>query len=308
MSIKVESTTDSKEAAAMTSELASKGVDHVEDKPASVEKTDETPKDSETLESKEATELEAKDSDEDISEEKSGQGSKRKIKKLVSKLTEREREIEYLKSERNEYLKNKKTEPEKPAAPEVKSEGRPKAEDFEKHEDFVEALTDWKLDKKLLDRDAKTKESTLKTEQQKQIDSHWTKVNEFKKSHDDFDELLEDVNDVQISITVQQSILESDQGAELMYQLAKHKDEYKRICALPAIAAARELGKFEAKFLTSSEEPLEEPKEPKTTKAPTPITPVKTISSGTAKKLSDPSLTQSEYEQIRREQMARKRA
>ena len=166
----------------------------------------------------------------------------------------------------------------------------------------MEALTDWKVDQRDKAREIQAKEAQVKTEHQKAIEAHQAKVQSFKEAHADFDDVLEDVNDVPMSITVQQAILSADNSAELMYQLAKHKDEYKRICALPPIAAAKELGKFEVKYLKASSD---ETPTPTTTKAPKPVSPVRGgKGSSVRKSIDDPNLSQREYERLREEQIA----
>jgi len=300
MPIQIQSTSDSAEQVTQAMGDLAKPIEPVETS-ASPEKVDETVEASETPE----VENESDDSDTEVTDEPKDKGKKkggfkRRIDKLNGKLSAVEQERDFL---RAQVLKNQSPETPKPETT-VVAEGKPKADDFETHDLYVEALTDWKLEQKLSARDAKQRESQVKTQVQKSIETHMGRVEEFKKSHADFGELMEDVDDIPISITVQQVILESDNGPELMYELAKNKDEYKRICALPAIAAARELGKFEAKYLKSDSS---EKIEPKTTKAPTPIKPVKSNATGSGKKsIDDPNLSQREFEKLREEQLAKR--
>jgi hypothetical protein len=173
---------------------------------------------------------------------------------------------------------------------------KPKSDDFEKHEDYIEALTDWKTEKKFQERTSKERESSLKTEEQKKIDAHMAKVKEFEKTHADFKEAIEDLNDVPMSLTVREVILNSDNGPELMFALAQEKDEYARICKLSPVQAARELGRFEAK-LNAAKEPAPKEVEPKTTTAPKPMKPV--ASKATSVKTIRDELPYDEWRKVR---------
>lgn len=314
MSIQVESTTDSKEAVtAAIGDLAKDKVE-TEDSAAATESQAETTEESEASEVEEAeagdgegeSENEDESSSKDEKKAKKQGGFKKRIAKLNSKISEKDRQIDYWRNEAQKAPASGAAEKVATQA-EVKSEGKPKSDDYSTHDEYIEALTDWKVDQKAKAGEAEKSKTQAQTEFQKQLQSHGEKAKSFKESHDDFDELMADVDaeGIRLSITVRDAILSSENGPELQYELAKNKAELKRICALPAIAAAREIGRFEAKFAKADSSKAIEPK---TTKAPKPITPVgsKTASAG-KKDISDPNLTQAEYEAIRREQM-RKRA
>lgn len=68
-------------------------------------------------------------------------------------------------------------------------------------------------------------------------------------------------------------ILESDAPHDLAYHLGKNPEEARRLSAMHPVAAARELGRIEAR--------LSSPKPKSTTSAPDPITPVRGTASGT---------------------------
>lgn len=282
MSIQVTSTTDTPEAVTAAQGNLKESAEVKETKSASDEKSDE----SENVEASEASEDETEESDEsDSKEEKAPKksGFKRRIDKLTAKVSAAEQEREYW---RQEALKHQKPDAPKESQPESKAKdlsGKPSSDDFETHEAYVEALTDWKLEVREREREEKTKQAQVKTEFEKQLSSHLERVESFKSSHDDFDEVLEDVNDVPMSIAVQDAILKSDNGPELMYELAKNKEEYARICALPALDAARALGKFEARLAKENQET----KPVKTTKAPPPIKTVGSKASSASTKSPD---------------------
>ncbi len=305
MSIKLTSTTDSPEAVtAALGDLAEKPIvagkaAAAAEKPAPEKlEASAAPNESET----EAEEGEENEETTEVKPKKQG-GFKKRIDKLTARVSAKDQEIGAL---RQELAKHQKPAPENQSTAPNKTEptGKPDKDKFESHEEYLEALVDWKADQKLSARDQRQKETQVKTEIEKQVSTHVDKVKAFAESHKDFNELMEDVNDVPMSLTVQQVILDSDNGPELMYELAKNREEYERICKLPAIAAARELGKFEAKFIKPSSV---ETKETKSSKAPAPIKPLGGKGSGSSKKsIDDPSLSQREYEELRNEQDAKR--
>jgi hypothetical protein len=124
-------------------------------------------------------------------------------------------------------------------------------------------------------------------------------VAKFAEAHDDWDDVLEGVGKIQLTLAVQESIIDSENSAELMYELAKDPKELKRICNLTPLAAAKEIGKFESRFL----KPSASSEKQKTSSAPTPVTPVRTRGASSSKSIYDENLSQSDYEALRREQL-----
>lgn len=317
MTISIQSTTDSKEAvtAALGDLAASKPVEETKSEaPANEDKSDVSDQpekvDSESDDSQaepsdeedtEAEELEAKSEDEnqDSKPKKKG-GFKKRIDRLNKRLSAIEQEKEYwrlevLRTQQGTVQKNEATA--QKATPETSN--KPKVDDFSTHDEYVEALTDWKLDQKLASEKQRQREDALQTEAKTKLDKHSERVNRFAKAHVDWDEVIEGVANTQLSLTVQESIIDSEQGPELMYELAKNPKELARICSLSPIAAAREIGKIEARFSKPSE-PSELKIKPK---APAPITPVRTRGASTVKSIYDESLSQREYEKIRAEEL-----
>jgi hypothetical protein len=130
--------------------------------------------------------------------------------------------------------------------------------------------------------------------------AHFGREKSFSEKTSDYAEVMEDANFLKdASVTLQQIIVNSDNGPELMYELAKNKAEYARINAMSPIAAAREIGRIEASLTKPSEEKKTEQK--KITKAPQPIAPVGSKSSTVSKRPEE--MSQREYEAKRREEM-----
>lgn len=280
MEVIVTSTTDTPEQVQAASGLKTEKVE-AKQSPAPEIKQVETPDASGALEnedSHDADESETHESENaDESEEKEERpkkknGFKKRIDKLNKRVTEKQSEIEYW---RSEALKNQKPITPEKSQPKLEQSGKPLSAQFDSHEEYIEALTDWKVEQKEVQREAKKKETEIKTSVESQRQKYFERAKEFAKTQSDYQEVVADVDDIPMSLAVQQLLLESDNGPELAYQLAQDRDEYKRICSLSPMAAAREVGKLEAKL--SSAEPSKQ--EPRTTKAPKPISRVQAKSS-----------------------------
>lgn len=247
----------------------------------------------------EESEEEAK---EDSEKPKKKNGFKKRIDKLSKRASTAEQERDYWKQE---ALKSQKPTETKTQTQTLDASDKPKAESYETHAEFVEALTDWKVEQKEKSLEAKKKEESAKSEYQKTVESFQSKVKDYKEQHDDFDDALENVDDIPMSVALQELFLHSENGPELMHELAKQRKEYERINSLAPLAAAREFGKFEAQFLSKEET---KQAEKKTTKAPAPLSTVGKSSSGVKKTIYTPGLSQSEYEALRAEQLKARRA
>ena len=315
MSIQVESTTDTKEEI-----VAAMGGKQEPSAEASSEQEVSQDEQQEVVESesgqevdqdeKEAEESETSEESEDTEEAevevekkpKPKRGFKRRIDKLNSKLSAAEQEKEYW---RQQALANQSQETEKESTIQQSDNEnqKPSADDFETHEEFIEALSDWKVEQKLQARENASKERQIKLEKESKLTSFQEKVSDFSETVEDFNEVIEDVDDIVMSVAVQECLLESENGPELMYRLAKDPVEYKRICALSPVAAARAIGRFEAKFQKSEPSEVKPKEKIKTSNAPKPP---KTLGSrasgGTKKTIYDSDISQREFEKQRMEQ------
>jgi len=318
MPIEIVSTTDSPEAVAQAKGLAKPSETKVETKPAeeaapatmgaddALEATS-----TETEEAGEETETEAPEealeaSDDAPAEEEAEKpvkkkgGFQKRIDKLNKKNSDLEREMTYW---REQAMKNQTAKPEEPVKKEagVEVSTKPNPKNFDTNEDYLEALTDWKLDQKLKKQEEASREAKIKSEQQSRVETHFQRVEKFKEENPDIDldDELNNVKHIRISLAVNEAIIESEFGPQLMHELASNPKEFERICKLSPIAAARAIGKIEAKFSSSEAEPS--PKVKKAS-APAPIKPVTAKGSVGHKNIYDPNLSMAEYNRIRDEQ------
>lgn len=235
-------------------------------------------------------------------------GFKRRIDKLNASIAAERAEKAAIAAERDswrqEVLKKNETQAKPVEAAKTPAIGEPKADDFKSQKEYLEALIDFRAEQKLSAREQKAKDEQLRSDFQKKNQNLGQKIQEFKKTHDDWDEAMDDVKEIKPAMTLSQMIIDSEDGAELIYELAKNKEEYKRINSLPPVQLARELGKFEAKLAkAAASETSKETEVKTTTKAPTPINPVGQKSGAGQKKPSEMSYR--EYAKYREEQIAK---
>jgi hypothetical protein len=244
--------------------------------------------------------LKADNDDEDRPKKKSG--FKKRIERFQRRLSEKEQEAQYWREQalraQTQAPKPQDTEPTLDLAP--NTDQKPIADHFESIEEYVEAVTDWKLrqaEARLIEQDQLTQ---AKSSFQTQVEQFQAKVVEFKQTHDDFDEVVDDASDVILTPGLQESILSSDLGPQVMYELASNKQELLRINQLSPLAQAREIGKLEARITSKLQEPSPKPQLKTTTKAPPPPKPLSgKTDKGTKKSIYDADLSQQEFERLR---------
>jgi hypothetical protein len=312
MDIEVQSATPTTETATSEkSSEASKEVAKVKQQSVSADDSaDETALESDTeeLEADESQDADDESESDDQKDEdprpKKKNGFKKRIDKLNQRVSEREQEIAYWKAEALKQKSQDNQPKEEPAKVIAETASKPLADNFDTHEEYVEALTDWKIEQREAQRSVKDREAQVKTEYQKAIDSHMSRIEEFKKSAPDFNDVLKEFDEdhagFRFSAGLEESLITSDLGPAVIYELAKNPKELMRINALGVVAQAREIGKIEAR-LSRQEKP--EPK--KLTNAPAPLKPVGGKNAASSKSLND--MDPDEYMRERREQLKNSR-
>lgn len=272
-----------------------------EQKPAKSEaaKTEEI----EDLDDSDSEELEASKDSENEKPKKKG-GFQRRIDKLNARYSAAQAEIERLKA----LAPKDAGQPKEVEKVEAKTaDGKPNADNFETHAAYVEALTDWKIEQREKAALETKQKSDLETQFKEKLNSHYEREKSFSAKTPDYAETIKEFIELNpsVSTTLEQLIVESDIGPEIMYALANDEDTFKKINALSPLGIAREFGKLELKLSSKSSETKPEPK--KLTTAPKPIEPVgKSTSGSVSKSLDDPNISFAEYERKRREQMKRR--
>lgn len=150
---------------------------------------------------------------------------------------------------------------------------RPKAENYQDPFQYADDLEKFVRAESARDRDLEIQKAVQADRKQK-IES---KIEEFKKEHDDYDDVLQSANAVLGNIfhnTILDAIADSDYVADLLYEISSDTELAKKIAEMPIEKSLKFLGKLEARFESEQEE-KKAPKVANVSKAPQPITPVK---------------------------------
>lgn len=136
----------------------------------------------------------------------------------------------------------------------VADDGAPKREQFETYEEYLKADARHvakqeaaAIARKELE-EARNKESRSKQQetQQKAVQAFKERIDAARDQIEDYDEVCGSA-DVELSRTMSEAILESDQGALIAYHLAKNPDEAKRISELKPYQQAAAIADLEKK-------------------------------------------------------------
>lgn len=230
------------------------------------------------------------------------------VQKRIDKLTAQRREAERRAAELERKLAERETQATKPA--EQKTSDKPTPDKFGTYEEYVEALTDWKTEQKLArereQRKAET-EKAVEAERQKTLGHSWQESEaKARKEHADYDEVIQEAAEAirdgelpKISDSTFRAIMETDSKAEILYHLAKNREDLEQLASATGSRVYLELGKIEAKLNTPAQE------KPKVTGAPKPPSTV----GGRANKSfdpNDPSVDINEWMKRERERTAKR--
>lgn len=164
------------------------------------------------------------------------------------------------------------------------ADARPSREQFTNDADYIDKLTDWKLDQ----RDKQANQSKA-IEQTRSVNNQTEKLYAEAAKQPGFDR--DEFDALPLTPAIAHALMDSEVAPRLMAHLLANADEVERIVALSPGRQAVEMGKIEARLQSA----------PKTTNAPAPINPIG--SKGTA----NPSLENAsleDYMRIRKSQGA----
>jgi hypothetical protein len=220
---------------------------------ADVDTAVETPDDAQPEESK------ADDEEKPLRDDK---GKFKGVQARIDELTRARREAE----RSAEYWKGLATQTAQPSA---EIAAKPTADQFDDYADYVEALTDWKVEQKTRDVSVKAVQNAETMHRQ----SNWADRQEAVKSKlADYDTVVGS-SDVPVSEHVRDALLDSEHGPELAYHLARNPSFAADLNNMSATRAALELGRLESQLDNA---PAPKP----VSKAPAPITPLTTGATG----------------------------
>jgi hypothetical protein len=177
------------------------------------------------------------------------------------------------------------------------NDGPPKREDFESLEEYFEARTDWKVEQRLSERDAKAEEANaVRAEQARQADAERTwneRATKASERYADFADVVLQNEELQISAAMGAAIMGADNGIDVAYHLGKNPQKAAQIAALDPVLQVYELGKLAAALQTKP-----------VSKAPQPVDPVSGGRSGSSNDLYNPNLSTEQYIRLRNKQLA----
>ena len=175
------------------------------------------------------------------------------LNEIVSKRLAREKRK--LQREKVEKPLEAKESPDKQGNP-------PKLEDFETTEEYLDARADWRVEQRL-------KADAQKAEAEKQAEAHARLKSKYEKQqvkmsvkYDDYDDLMDDMADLDIPPYISEAVMDSDIGGELSYFLGKNPEELEKILDMQPLAAVKALGRIESKLESSSNAKKEVSKAP----------------------------------------------
>ena len=142
------------------------------------------------------------------------------------------------------------------------------ADQFESTEAYADALAYQKAEELIAKREAAKQQSQV-------LESYHDLEEEARAKYDDFEQVAYNPK-LPITNVMAETIQSSDVGPELAYYLGSNPKEADRISRMTPLSQAKEIGKIEAKLVSS-------PPVKKTTSAPSPILPV------TARSIGSPS-------------------
>lgn len=123
---------------------------------------------------------------------------------------------------------------------------------------------------------------------------------EFIKSNPEYIEKVLERDKLPISSEIQDALKQMENGPRIALYLCSNEDKALQIMRLPPLLQAREIGRIEASFENK-------PAPPVVSKAPPPPAKLDAAASTTVKDLTDPTLTDKQFREIRRRQIAQRR-
>lgn len=195
-----------------------------------------------------------------------------KLEKRFSEIT-RQREEARKEAQRERearmQLEDRLRQLEQKSAPQVQEaqDGKPRPEQFEDAFKYAEALAEYTANLKI-------QQMKQETEREKFVKTWSEKVNAVKDELPDFDDMVAS-SDVVVPNHVRDAIMESEQGAKLLYHLAENPEIAEKIAKLPPISALREIGKLEARLEAKPQASQETVTPVEKSKAPEPIKPIR---------------------------------
>jgi hypothetical protein len=252
-------------------------------------------------------ELPAQENTEEISQENPQQedtekkpphkrnGFQRRISKFQNQIDLLARENEILRERISNQSKNPEIQQNNysiSAQQKIES-GAPSIDQFTTYDDYIGALTEYKVEQKLIARERQQEEQKIQKTYESQI-------RDAEEKYEDFYDVIEDCDFGAIPMEAKQAILQSDIGADLSYHIAKNPEIWENLANMQGVRAAMYVGELAASVRQSKQGGKNSaPK--KSTGAPPPLKPL-TGSEVKSRNISDADIPYEEYVQLRMKQ------
>lgn len=175
--------------------------------------------------------------------------------------------------------------------------GKPVLENYDSYEAYTEALTDWKVEQRFVEREQRQQAETAAQAEARQAAEFNQRIREAAARAP---EVMEAVNDpsLPVSPAMAEVVRAVPNGPDVVLYLHQHRDEAARIAALPPSQAAFELGRLAAGIQPAQPRRVTQPPEP-----------INTLGGGSAPAPFDINTVKSadEYQRIRMAQLREKR-
>ena len=160
--------------------------------------------------------------------------------------------------------------------PKQQETGKPRPEQFADAFEYAEALTEYKTNERIDQLQSEAQQAKADEERLKQAKTFAEREQAVRAELPDYDDMIAS-SDVMISDQVKDAILESDIGPKIIYHLAENPEIAEKINKMSLVNALKEVGKIEAR-LEKAPESKAEVKAVEVSKAPRPISPLKSMS------------------------------
>jgi len=160
--------------------------------------------------------------------------------------------------------------------PKQVDDGKPRPEQYSDAFEYNEALTEYKINQRMEQKEREAEQARLQEQKLIQAKTFAEREQAVRAELPDYDDMIAS-SDVMISDQVKDAILESDIGPKIIYHLAENPEIAEKINKMSLVNALKEVGKIEAR-LEKAPESKAEVKAVEISKAPRPISPLKSMS------------------------------
>ncbi|RPI84290.1 MAG: hypothetical protein EHM41_13780 [Chloroflexi bacterium] len=179
-------------------------------------------------------------------------GVEKRIAELTKKMRTAERERDFERTKREEAEKKVQE-----LQSQIPATDKPKKEDFDDEDGYIEALTAWTVKETLRQSQTKVAGEVKTAEEREEVaEAYQTLDNAMDKGREKFEDFDTRVmaKDLVITPGMVEVALLSETAEEILYFLGSNPDISAEIAQMPDKAAARAIGKIEAQLAKASEE------------------------------------------------------